>query len=159
STYRPWSSVTTILTNLVGRSVVSAITQTPASGPLALVTMPPRSLSPTVTPTGALCCALTCVDEDKSSAPSATAATLSNRLVPRFMVRSSRQQNVAWAKRSVPTALLCSIASAGTALRAFAQPYTHFTPTDHSLGKRIGPQLELHDLAGRAFAAFDVIGR
>ena len=28
--------MTTILTNLVGRSVVSAITQTPASGPLAL---------------------------------------------------------------------------------------------------------------------------
>jgi hypothetical protein len=38
--------VTTILANFVGRSVVSAITQTPASGPLALVTVPPRSLAP-----------------------------------------------------------------------------------------------------------------
>src|SRR5438046_6086311 len=44
--YRPRSSVTTILVNLVGRSVVSAITQTPASGPFALVTIPARSLSP-----------------------------------------------------------------------------------------------------------------
>jgi hypothetical protein len=35
--------VTTIFANLVGRSVVSAITQTPASGPLALVTTPPMS--------------------------------------------------------------------------------------------------------------------
>src|SRR5439155_26352789 len=33
--------------NRVGRSVVSAITQTPASGPFALVTTPPRSLAPT----------------------------------------------------------------------------------------------------------------
>jgi len=35
--------------NLVGRSRVSAITQTPASGPLALVTTPPKSPAPTVT--------------------------------------------------------------------------------------------------------------
>src|SRR6266478_1459391 len=41
--YRPRSSVTSILTNLVGRSVVSAITQTPASGPFVLVTTPPIS--------------------------------------------------------------------------------------------------------------------
>ena len=41
--------MTTILTNLVGRSVVSAITQTPASGPLGLVTTPPRSALPTRT--------------------------------------------------------------------------------------------------------------
>src|SRR5258707_173643 len=48
-TYRPRSSVTTILANLVGRSVVSAITQTPASGPVLPVTTPPRSVAPTVT--------------------------------------------------------------------------------------------------------------
>src|SRR6267142_329827 len=46
---RPRSSVTTILANFVGRSVVSAITQTPASGPLAPVTTPPRSPAPIVT--------------------------------------------------------------------------------------------------------------
>src|SRR5207249_2721968 len=40
------SSVTTIFANLVGRSFVSAITHTPASGPFALVTIPARSLSP-----------------------------------------------------------------------------------------------------------------
>src|SRR5688500_8779687 len=41
--YRPWSSVTTILANFVGRSEVSAITHTPASGPLAPVTPPDMS--------------------------------------------------------------------------------------------------------------------
>src|SRR6267378_8046378 len=45
---RPWSSVTTTLANFVGRSVVSAITQTPASGPLVLLTTPPRSFAPTL---------------------------------------------------------------------------------------------------------------
>jgi hypothetical protein len=35
--------VATILTNFVGRSLVSAITQTPASGPLGPVTTPPMS--------------------------------------------------------------------------------------------------------------------
>src|ERR1019366_3990537 len=54
-TKRPRSSVTTILANLVGRSVVSAITQTPASGPLALVTTPPRSLLPMRIAGAALC--------------------------------------------------------------------------------------------------------
>src|SRR5262245_34552454 len=42
-TYRPRSSVTTILANLLGRSVVSAITHTPASGPKRLVTTPPMA--------------------------------------------------------------------------------------------------------------------
>src|SRR6267154_1750538 len=40
---RPRSSVTTSLANFVGRSVVSAIPQTPASGPLGPVTTPPMS--------------------------------------------------------------------------------------------------------------------
>jgi hypothetical protein len=43
SRYLPRSSVTTILRSLVGVSVVSAITQTPASGPRALVTTPAMS--------------------------------------------------------------------------------------------------------------------
>src|ERR1019366_2764557 len=42
-TKRPLSSVTTILAYLVGRSLVSAMTQTPASGPCAPVTVPPIS--------------------------------------------------------------------------------------------------------------------
>src|SRR3954463_5512602 len=54
--YRPWSSVTTIFANLVGRSVVSAITHTPASGPPAPLTVPPRSAWPTVIPGGELGC-------------------------------------------------------------------------------------------------------
>jgi hypothetical protein len=43
SRYRPRSSVTTIFRSLVGVSVVSAITHTPASGPRALVTTPAMS--------------------------------------------------------------------------------------------------------------------
>src|SRR2546422_64919 len=53
--YRPRSSVTTIFANLVGRSLVSAITQTPASGPFALVTTPARSLPLARGPDAALC--------------------------------------------------------------------------------------------------------
>ncbi len=49
--------MTTILRYLVGRSVVSAITQTPASGPLALVTTPPMSLPLTATRIAAACAA------------------------------------------------------------------------------------------------------
>src|ERR1019366_4197825 len=45
--YRPRSSVTTILRNLVPKSVVSAITHTPASGPFELVTTPPILSGPT----------------------------------------------------------------------------------------------------------------
>ena len=41
--YRPRSSVTTVRENFVGRPVVSAITQTPASGPFGPVTTPPMS--------------------------------------------------------------------------------------------------------------------
>src|SRR5687767_14742665 len=44
---RPRLSVTTILANGVGSSFVSAITQTPASGPCGLATTPPMSLEPT----------------------------------------------------------------------------------------------------------------
>jgi hypothetical protein len=45
----PRSSVTMILAILVGRSVVSAIIQTPPSTPAALVTTPPRSSLPMLT--------------------------------------------------------------------------------------------------------------
>ena len=47
--------MTTILANFVGRSEVSAITQTPASGPFALVTTPPRSFSPMRIASSLLC--------------------------------------------------------------------------------------------------------
>src|SRR5262245_54072867 len=49
--YRPLSSVTTILVYFVGRSFVSAITQTPASGPFGPATTPVMS-SPSVTGEG-----------------------------------------------------------------------------------------------------------
>src|SRR5262245_21939969 len=65
----------------VGRSVVSAITQTPASGPLGLVTTPPRSLSPMLTAAGAGACALTCAGGAPRSATIAIAATLKDRPV------------------------------------------------------------------------------
>src|SRR5262245_22972072 len=72
----------------VGRSFVSAITQTPASGPRALVTTPPRSLSPVLMPAGA--CALTGVGGAPSSAAIAIAATPKNRPVLMVMTGSSR---------------------------------------------------------------------
>src|SRR5262249_37028372 len=53
-TKRPWSSVTTILAYLVGSSVVSAITQAPASGPFAPLTTPPMS---SLSISTAACCA------------------------------------------------------------------------------------------------------
>jgi hypothetical protein len=46
--------VTTILANFVGKSVVSAITQTPASGPFDPLTVPPISLAETLTTGAAL---------------------------------------------------------------------------------------------------------
>src|SRR6476646_5193091 len=78
--YRPWSSVTTILANFVGRSVVSAITHTPASGPLALVTTPPRSDEPMLTPGGALDCA----ESGAGSALRAAAMTIAVALRSNF---------------------------------------------------------------------------
>ena len=55
--------------------MVSAITQTPASGPLALRTAPPMSVAPTVTPGGVLCWALSRVGGAARSAASAIVAT------------------------------------------------------------------------------------
>src|SRR5215831_17125933 len=78
--YRPRSSVTTIFANLVGRSVVSAITQTPASGPFGPLTTPPRSLSPTVTPAGAVCCAASRAGKTVCNRAAPIAATLKHRL-------------------------------------------------------------------------------
>src|SRR5437764_759535 len=81
--YRPRSSVTTIFTNFVGRSAVSAITQTPASGPAVLVTTPARSsasilmASPACRPAfiGACCAARI------SAKPAAIAPVCSTRLM------------------------------------------------------------------------------
>src|SRR6516165_1239998 len=76
--YRPRSSVTTIFAIRVGRSVVSAITQTPASGPLGPRTTPPRSLAPTWI--AASCCAALRVGALAKSAGIETAATPKRRL-------------------------------------------------------------------------------
>src|SRR6266568_562486 len=75
--YRPRSSVTTILMNRVGRSVVSAITQTPASGPFALVTTPPISLLPMSTAALVRCGVLIPGGDaaNNTSIPSASRAT------------------------------------------------------------------------------------
>src|ERR1700693_4563245 len=51
---------------LVGRSLVSAITQTPASGPFELRTTPPRSVSPMLT--AGVCCAKTGPGEANAAA-------------------------------------------------------------------------------------------
>src|ERR1041385_6098344 len=56
--YRPRPSVTTILAKRVGRSVVSAMTQAPASGPFELETTPPISSGSRATAAVADCPAL-----------------------------------------------------------------------------------------------------
>src|SRR5689334_22698672 len=56
-TYRPRSSVTTILAYFVGRSCVSAMTQTPASGPFGLATVP--SIAPVCAQPGITAAAIT----------------------------------------------------------------------------------------------------
>src|SRR5262245_34821495 len=108
-------------------------------------------MSPTVTPAAALCCALRCVGDDMSSA---TAATVSNRLVRRFIVRSSNawsaDRRVGKAKRAHRFVF---------SFHRWARRFAPCPPYTHSLRQRIGPQLELDHLAGRALAAFDVIRR
>src|SRR5262249_46573963 len=51
-----------------------------ASGPFGPLTTPPRSLSPTVTPAGAVCCAASCAGERVSNRAAPIAATLKHRL-------------------------------------------------------------------------------
>src|SRR5215813_7685772 len=75
----------------VGRSRVSAITHTPASGPLRLVTTPPRSLSPTVT--GAGCWALTRAGGAPINAANAMAAA--PRYNPALIVMTGSSRLVA----------------------------------------------------------------
>src|SRR5215813_6920838 len=82
--YRPWSSVTTVLLILVGRSVVSAITHTPASGPFGPRTTPPISVAPTLTVAG--CCATTVVGATPNARAMATAATPKYKLFCVFML-------------------------------------------------------------------------
>src|SRR5256885_5350132 len=62
--------------NLVGVSVVSAITHTPASGPFELVTTPPMSSGSIATVGALLCCALTQGNEAISTLPTANQRTL-----------------------------------------------------------------------------------
>src|SRR4029077_19031649 len=76
-TFRPWSSVTTERDILVGRSVVSAMTHTPASGPFAPVTTPPISSSSIAT---AAVCALSCAGAAARNPNTPIAATLRHNL-------------------------------------------------------------------------------
>src|SRR5215471_1620221 len=65
--YRPRSSVITILAKRVGRSIVSAMTQTPASGPFALETMPPMSSASTATAAAEDCPAVVGIEANVQS--------------------------------------------------------------------------------------------
>src|SRR5262245_192296 len=69
--------------NLVGRSRVSAITHTPASGPFALVTTPPRESAPTLMPGGVGAWAPIC--GVANSPTTASAATLANNAADFFI--------------------------------------------------------------------------
>src|SRR5262249_49664877 len=80
-------SVTTILAIRVGSSAVSAMTQTPASGPFGPETTPPRSVAPI---DGAVdCCANSCAGEQIRASASAAAATLEYKVFVALIVFSS----------------------------------------------------------------------
>src|SRR5262249_54053146 len=76
------SSVTTIFANFVVRSLVSAITQTPASGPLAPVTTPPIS-SASIRTASAVCwpAVITGAAIQMRAAPTATTLEYSHRVI------------------------------------------------------------------------------
>src|SRR5215831_3670115 len=57
--------------NFVGRSSVSAMTHTPASRPFALVTVPPRSVGPTLTPPPGCAPSLCCPASRRTPRPAA----------------------------------------------------------------------------------------
>src|SRR6185369_3557824 len=78
----------TTLANLVGRSVVSAMTHTPASGPFGLVTTPPRSATPIETVGVAGCWASTTTAAPARYAAMAITAT-SERLLPLVFIKVS----------------------------------------------------------------------
>src|SRR5258708_4863079 len=90
-TYRPRSSVTTILANLVGSSAVSAMTQTPASGPFGPVTTPPRSAAPIVTAAAGRGCALSTAEANIRHAAMAITATAGRGLRLVFISSPSDQ--------------------------------------------------------------------
>src|SRR5207247_6791822 len=80
---------TTILTNLVGRSLVSAITHTPASGPFGPVTTPPMS-SGSMRTASPLCCPafIVCDAVSNNAKPTAITLAYTHRFV--FMSAPSR---------------------------------------------------------------------
>src|SRR3954469_7784470 len=79
--------------NLVGRSVVSAMTQTPASGPLAPLTTPPISFSPTLTDAARCCCCAL-------AAPAKASATAAKMGRNRMATSSSGKRLAAVYRRS-----------------------------------------------------------
>ena len=83
-------SVTTILMYRTGRSRVSAITQTPASGPPGPATTPPMSSLSMATE--AACCALTFDYAPTAKAAMPIAATLVKRTCRNVMSSSCRRQ-------------------------------------------------------------------
>src|SRR5919108_1378358 len=100
-TYRPWSSVTTILAYLVGSSVVSATTHTPASGPLGPRTTPPMSSLSMATCVA--CWAASRLGPAVSAVAKARTATLryEARIVSMLSsLRISRPQGAEWRKGS-----------------------------------------------------------
>src|SRR6516162_375888 len=69
----------------VGRSLVSAITQTPASGPFGPVTTPPISVAPILTPGGA-CWADSCAGAAASKAAASTIGAAFRRNLPLILM-------------------------------------------------------------------------
>src|SRR5215831_1447154 len=89
--------------NFAGRSVVSAITQTPASGPFALVTTPPMSSLSIATVAAPFCCAWTPVKEATEVARTHATANKLNLGLTRNFICSSVQ--ISRARHSVENQL------------------------------------------------------
>src|SRR5687768_4701471 len=107
-------------TNFVGRSVVSAITQTPASGPLGPVTTPPMS-SASMRTAAAVFWALMLPAEAARNAPKATAT------MPRYRTRFVRSV--------FPMGTLLSLT------RGVYHPLMHDTTADHRQHRLDGADL------------------
>src|SRR6516225_10258026 len=102
--------------NLVGSSVVSAITQTPASGPDAPTTVPPMSVAPTV----AACWAYTAVGMTFGNA--IKPANIVNRVSALAM---DMVHLPAWNRFSGRLATAVTLTKRPAASNGLNQPFTH----------------------------------
>src|SRR5439155_3433005 len=132
--------------NFVGRSVVSAITHTPASGPFALATTPPMSSLSIATVATPLCCAWTPLSEVHEANEAATTHITANkpslRLTRNFICSSAANVQ----RRSFPLRIVWNFSDCGEhtpnhfGSHAFRQAM-HAIPSEKAADERRGRNL------------------